>query len=55
MRKDYIENLLASCESSLDLALRDCVIPSPKWDLINSVKETLGLLIVAIDSNTIEN
>lgn len=57
MKKEYIENLLASCASSLEFSLRagEDMIKSPKYDLINSVKETLELLIVAMDSNTIED
>ncbi len=57
MKKEYIENLLASCASSLELSLRvdEDMIKSPKFDLINSVKEMIELLIVAMDSNTIED
>lgn len=56
MSKEYIENVLALCESNLDLALREpCGIHSPHYDLISNAKEILGLLLIAIDKNTITN
>lgn len=55
MRKKYIEDALALCESHLEYVLRDNTITSPKCDLIYGVKEIIGLLIVTINRNNIRN
>lgn len=53
MSKEYIIELLALCASNIEYVRRD-IHQSPQADLLKSVEETLNLLGIAIDSNTID-
>lgn len=54
MHKDYIIELLCMCASHIEFVNRDENITSPQSDLLKSVEETLNLLSIAIDNNTID-
>lgn len=54
MSKDYIIELLCMCASHIEFVNRDKNITSPQSDLLKSVEETLNLLVIVLDKNTID-
>lgn len=52
--KDYIISVIALCASHVEFVNRDKNISSPQSDLLKSVEDTLNLLCIAMENNTVE-
>lgn len=50
MSKEYIEEVLLTCASHIDYVNRTNEIPSPSYDLLLSVAQTLTLLASVVSN-----